>query len=254
MLNRILIFKIELHQSILPVCLSYLSGRFIIKMATINPSLLPGIPKLEKQIIAYAQRNNQLLRTLDHDSLTDSYWSGVTGLIDDPSGSTIETQKELITALTAKTVYSALKEYNQRRNDAHILTGFSGVSVSRYEYVRYPDEFLETLPERQCLIAKCRNMRMTYSEICEALKLKTVESQIHAIAVKYKEWSETPAKLPQLTQEELSRCKSTEDRLILEWSKKGLKISLIAERLNQDPAAISRRKYALMYGRKKRVT
>ncbi len=50
-------------------------------MATINPTLLPGIPKLQRQVIEYAQRNNQLLRILDPEDLVDSYWEGVTGLI-----------------------------------------------------------------------------------------------------------------------------------------------------------------------------
>lgn len=214
-------------------------------MATLTPQLIKSIKKIKTKVIQYSKINNPLIAQLGTDELEDAFSSGVTGLMCGP-GDTIETEKQLITALVSKTEHAALLELNQRRNDQHLLDGYTGMSMSRSEFIRFPEKFIETLPERQALLARCRNMRLTYREIADGLELQGIEGQMGYVLSKYRAWRNNPLKLIELTQDERSQLTGTYDTQIIMSSLMDLKIGLIAKQLNQDPDLISKRKYQLL--------
>jgi len=215
-------------------------------MSFIQENLIRVIPEIQSKIINYAKRNNQLLRTLDDADLNESYWDGVTGLIEDPSGKPVLTQKELETALIARTEASALQELNQRRNDQKLLDGYTGMSLSRQEYFKYPEKFIKILPERQSLLARCRNMRLYYTEIAELLNLKGIDGQMGAINAKFKKWGEQSPIAIDLAQDELKVLEDPTDLAIIQDALEGLKIGHTAKRLGLNSGKLSRRKYQLL--------
>lgn len=209
----------------------------------LTPEMLDYLDRSKPEILKIVQKQRYSLTV---DDLEDAYQSAIMDLLE--SSIDLPTSLEhLKQILIKKILYKSYTELNQRRNDAYIKAGFTGMNLSHFERIMYPDAFIGLLTPLQATLARCLNNRMTYHEIDRHLNGR-FSGSIGYMRAKYKAWlNRSPAKLSKEDRTTLSgsnldpRCIEIMERLL-----EGYSPAVVAKIFNMKVHSISNLKYMIL--------
>lgn len=209
----------------------------------LTPEMLDYLDQSKNEILKIVQKQRYSLTV---DDLEDAYQDALMDLLEssiDPPTSAEHLKQILI----KKILYKSYTELNQRRNDAYIKAGFTGMNLSHFERTTYPDEFIALLTSLQATLARCLNARMTYAEIDKHLMGK-FSGSIGYMRAKFKSWlHRSPAKLSKEDKAILSGSNLDPRSIgIIERLLEGYSPAVVAKIFNMKVHSISNLKYVIL--------
>lgn len=211
----------------------------------LSAELIPYLQDIKQTVLSIIHKQRH---QLSEEDLDDVYQTAILDLL----GSSIETppitsKEHLTQILIKKCLGGSYIELNQQRNDAYLLSGYTGSNMSRYPHTHYPEEFLKTCTELQATLARCLNSHMTYSEINMHLSGK-FDSSIQYLRKNYQKWLQRKPAILSEKDKTYLRNSNRDPRSIelIERLLKGELIGHIAKDLKMKPTTVWNLKYEIL--------